>query len=167
MISLTTITEKVNTAKLYYQTLIDDYRASFLKGCENKPKYLDCLRWTISALSADIRDTINTDKTQKVYAKLLDILGGYSEIYVVDPNVIIPNTTFIVEGNGMSPIFITDADFTGNEYLNPALVGMTNYVVFDQNLNRYLTSSQFTYIPTGGIEITDGIYGGESFVLIF
>ena len=168
MITLQNIQEKVNISKNFYQVLLDKYRDGLLKGCDDLPENLLCLKWLILALTADILGNFNTDKTQALYVKLVTILGAYNEAFVVDPNVVVANTTYeVISTTTRPPIFITDADFVGNVYTNPDLIGLS-YAVFDQNLNRYLQNgTQFTYNAGGGIIIIDGIYGGEQYVLIF
>lgn len=169
MITLQNIQEKVNTSKLYYQVLLDKYRSGLLKGCDDLPENLLCLKWLILALTADILGNFNTDKTQALYVKLVTILGAYNEAFVVDPDVVIPNTTYeVVTVDTRPPILITDADFVGNVYTNTELQGNSSFAVFDQNLNRFLQyGTQFTYNAAGGIIIIDGIYGGEQYMLIF
>lgn len=168
-VPLQNIQQSVNTGKLYFQTLLDKYKDTLLKGCDNIPENLNCLKNIIIALNADLRDVVNTDKTQSLYVKLVTILGAYNVAFVPDSRVVIPNTTYeIISTSGIPPIYITDANFVGNTYTNTALVGNNAFAVFDQNLNRYLINgTQFTYNASGGIIIIDGIFGGESFVLIF
>jgi hypothetical protein len=168
MIALQNIQEKVNTAKLYYQVLLDKYYENLSKGCNDIPNNLLCIKWLILALTADILANYNTPKTQALYVKLVGILGAYNEAFVVDPNVVIPNTTYqVVAIDSKPPILITSDDFVDNVYTNADLIGLS-YAVFDQNLNRFLQNgTQFTYNASGGIIIIDGIYGGEQFMLIF
>lgn len=167
-VSLQNIQEKVNISKNYYQTLLDSYKASLIKGCDNIPANLNCLKWLIYALNADLRDVINTDKTQSLYVKLVTILGIYNVAFNPNANVVIPNTTYTIAATGKPPIFITDADFVGNTYTNTSLVGNNAFAVFNQNGNRYLINGvDFTYNAAGGLIIVAGIFGGESYVLIF
>lgn len=169
MVTLQVIQQRLNTGKLYYQTLLDKYKASLIKGCDDIPANLNCLKWLIYALNADLRDVVNTDKTQALYAKLVGILGAYNQAFTVDPDVVIANTTYeVVTIDSKPPIYITSDDFTGNTYTNTELLGDSTFAVFDQNSNRYLIyGTEFTYNASGGIVIIGGIFGGESFVLIF
>lgn len=169
MVTLQNIQQSLNIGKIYYQVLLEKYKANLVKGCEDMPEQLNCLKWLITAINPDLRDVVNTDKTQALYAKLVTILGAFNSAFTVDTDVVIPNTTYeIISNTGKPPIYITDADFVGNTYTNTSLVGNNSFAVFDQNLNRYLVNgTEFTYNASGGIIIVNGIYGGESFVLIF
>lgn len=168
-VSLQVIQQKVNTSKLYYQVLLERYKADLIKGCNYVPHKLSCLKNLIWALNADLRDVVNTDKTQALYVKLVTILGAYNEAFVVDTDVVVPNTTYqVITVDAQPPIYITSDDFTDNTYTNTDLVGNTSFAVFDQNTNRYLINgTEFIYNVTGGITIVGGIFGGESYVLIF
>lgn len=169
MVTLQNIQDKINIGKIYYQVLLEKYKANLVKGCEDMPEQLNCLKWLITAINPDLRDVVNTDKTQALYVKLVAILGAFNSDFTVDTDVVIPYTTYqIISNTGKPPIYITDADFVGNTYTNTSLVGNNSFAVFDQNLNRYLVNgTEFTYNASGGIVIVNGIYGGESFVLIF
>lgn len=169
MVTLQNIQEKVNIGKVFYQTLLDKYKATLTKGCDDMPEKLNCLKWLITAINPDLRDVVNTDKTQALYVKLVSILGAFNSAFTVDTDVVIPNTTYeIISNTSKPPIYITDADFVGNTYTNPTLVGNSTFAVFDQNVNRFLINgTEFTYNASGGIIIVNGIYGGEAYTLIF
>ena len=168
MVSIVVIQQRVNTAKLYYQTLLDKYRINITSGCsDNIPQDLNLVKWLILALNMDLRDDYNTTKTQSLYDILNSILGAYNTAFTPNSQVIIPNTTYTVNGTSVLPtISITDANFVGNTYSNADLFGFT-FAVFDQNVNRYLNYGiEYTYNPTGGIIIVGGIFGGESYRII-
>lgn len=160
--------DKINQGRLYYLILLEQYRQSLITGCEKMPTNMRCLRYIIQALQPDADGGYITDNTLAVYKQLLNILGGYSAIYTLDPSVIIPGTTIIVQGDGgMPPIPITSADFDGRDYNNPELAGMTDYMIFFQGINRFLNSDEFTYLPTGGFTLSQDVYDGMEFRLIF
>ena len=167
MVSLAVIQDRVNTAKLYYQTLLDKYRLKLVTGCDEQPDYLLCVKWLILALNADLLNAYNTTKTQTLYNKLNQILGSYNVAFTPNSQVQIPNTTYTTTGgSGIPSIAITDADFVGSTYTNVTLLGYT-FAVFDQNTNRYLNyGTEYTYNATGGLIIVGGIFGGESYRLI-
>ena len=167
MISLSVIQEKVNIAKLYYQTLLEKYRNDLVDGFCDLPENLSCVKWLILALNMDLRDSYNTDKTQILFNILNQILGSFNVAFTPNSQVQIPNTTYTTtSGSGIPSISITSANFTGNVYSNTGLLGYV-FAVFDQNTNRYLNyGTEYTYNSTGGLIIVDGVFGGESYRLI-
>lgn len=121
MIDIATIQDKVNTAKLFFQVLTDRYIAKLIKGCDEKPENYDCLNWFVSALSGDVDNDFNTDNTQTLYNQLCVLLGGYSEVYTVDPNAVVPNVTVNETG-----VELPEMDYTQDNLLQ------------DDNMNWYL-----------------------------
>jgi hypothetical protein len=167
MVNLAVIQDRVNTAKLFYQTLLIKYKALLVTGCDDLPDKLLCTKWLILALNSDLLNAYNTTKTQTLYNKLNQILGSYNVSFVPNSQVQIPNTTYVTTGGSVLPtISITSANFVGATYTNAALIGFT-FAVFDQNANRFLNYGvEYTYNAAGGIIIVAGIFGGESYKLI-
>jgi hypothetical protein len=168
MISLVVIQEKVNIAKVYYQTLLEKYRSDLASGdCCDTPIELNRVKWLIMALNIDLRDDYNTDKTQSLFNILNTILGAFNVAFTPNTQVQIPNTTYTVTGKSvLQPISIKYADFVGNTYSNTALFGF-NYAVFNQNINRYMDyGTEYTFNPTGGIIIVAGVFNGDQFRII-
>lgn len=90
MASLSIILSKVNIARLYYVTLVKEYRESLVNGCTSKCSLHD-LQYGIAlieALQYDIEDEVNDVETQEIYVELLKFLDGFDETYETDPEVV-------------------------------------------------------------------------------
>lgn len=138
MIDITTIQNKVNTAKLYFQILVDEYIEDIKNGCSRPDNFYYCLDWLITAISADVNNGINTDTTQELYAQLCEILNGYDEIYSIDNNAIVYD--IIVNNYGC----VCDGDTIRNTVLtgiNDSLTG--NLLASDKIIEAFGKISNF------------------------
>lgn len=103
MASPTQISNAIAFGQAYFVSLLDIDTANSTSGFPviNKPKR-SCLKSLINALSWDLAGGVNDSTTTAIYELLLNEIGSYSgATLVIDPNVIIPGTTIIVNnGSG-------------------------------------------------------------------
>lgn len=115
MATVENISNAIAFGQAYFVSLQDIDTANAGAGfpVTNKPK-LSCLKSLVNALSWDLADGVNDDTTTAIYELLLNETAPYSGMgIIVDPNVIIPCTTIIVNGGGSSfsqskPIFFNN-----------------------------------------------------------
>lgn len=92
MIPFETISEVIGSAKVHYIYLLNNLLDKISLGCgphDKRISELQCIRGYIRALEYDIQADVNDDVTQEIYIKLLNIIDGESENYVIDPNVVL------------------------------------------------------------------------------
>lgn len=117
---LSTISTDLGYAKLYYLQTLDAILVKMKSGCGNT-KDVASLRRVIKALQWRVNASINDSKTSALYACMMQIIGSFAKPYTIDPSVIIPNTTYIIDGGTAMDIIYNDTDLIdaggGNWYL--------------------------------------------------
>lgn len=95
MLTIQTISDKVNLAKAYYLEQLAAIYTKMKNGCGDTHK-IQPLKRLIRALTFDIEAELVDDTTIINYNCLLKLLQGFSGAYVIDPEVVIPGQTTIV-----------------------------------------------------------------------
>lgn len=97
MVSIATISNGVDQARLYYISEFKKLRTRLTKG-ERFCSFGDliCVNRRIKALAYDVQQGLNDEGTQNIYKLLMNSLDGFGASYNIDPNVNIPGTTIIV-----------------------------------------------------------------------
>lgn len=106
MVSLETIATELALANGYYVQLIAQQIADFTRCGQSvvTPK-ITCLNRLIRALTWDVNDEVNNTTTQELYILLLKQIAPYTGSSLpIDPNVVIPGSTVIVEQSYVTPV---------------------------------------------------------------